>query len=289
MKVVVAKYSGVCFGVKRALDFLENAVSNGNNSNKKVFMLGPLIHNPRVIDDYAKRGIAVIETGTIPDNSIVVIRSHGITEEKEKKLLSQKEIEVIDTTCPFVKKIHRAVMEKALLGFAVVVLGDGDHSEVQGIISRITGDYLVVPPGDFSALSAFVQGHSKLFAVVQTTARPQNFDTLVEETKRLAGDKTFEYLNTVCDATYQRQNAAKTLAGEVDSMIVIGGRNSSNTTKLFNIIKEANHNSIWIESLEDISKEELNMLKNCDVVGITAGASTPDCQINELKSFLEAM
>ncbi len=288
-QIIIAKYAGVCFGVSRALELLENALGKGRDLNKNVFMLGPLIHNPRVIGEYEKMGVKITATHDNCDEGVVVIRSHGITLEEEKALYALENIVVEDTTCPFVKKIHRIVEQKSSLGFAVVVLGDKEHSEVQGIISRIKGDCLVVPPDDFSSLQPFVLKHDKILAVAQTTSQPAHFESLTREMESLCKNKECLFENTVCDATLQRQSAAKELAGRVDYMIVIGGKNSSNTSKLFSIVSAENKNSIWIESPADLDENICGDLKNKKTIGITAGASTPDIQIKELVSFLEKL
>ncbi len=291
--VIVAKYAGVCFGVKRALDLLENAVLEGQRRNIKVNMLGPLIHNPRVIEEYSVKGVEVIGCCEVRDHSIVVVRSHGITSDEEKFLVRRDGVEIVDTTCPFVKKIHRLVAEKSSEGFGIVILGDSEHSEVKGIISRICGPYIVVSPfftdDDTETLSHFMEDNEKVFAVAQTTSQPANFKMLVEKIRSMESSSEFDFRDTVCDATYQRQQAARDLASKVDSMVVIGGRNSSNTSKLFSVVTAVNENSFWIESVDDITAEIKDSMVESGTIGITAGASTPDSQIEELKNYLEGL
>ncbi len=290
--VFVARFSGICFGVKRAISLLDQACNR--NNDKKVFMLGPLIHNPRLIDDYRKKGVIVIDIDKVVDNSVVVVRSHGITKEESEYLFSLNNVKVIDTTCPFVKKIHDVVKIKSEEGFAVIVLGDEIHSEVTGITSRIEGEYFVVSPSDFDkpdclgeTLSSFIKNHHKLFVVAQTTSRSEIFEKLIKRLEHDSDVKELDYSNTVCDATLQRQNAALELAGSVDMMFVIGGKNSSNTSKLFSIVNSVNSNSFWIESVDEVD-EFLNIkIQNSDKIGVTAGASTPDSQIEEFLSFIK--
>jgi len=289
VKVKTAEKAGVCFGVQRALELLENAVQKGKEENKRVVMLGPLIHNPRLIESYAEIGVDVVSIESVQEECIVVIRSHGVTEEEEIYLRSLKNVEIIDTTCPFVKKIHNLVAKKSDEKYGVIVFGDELHSEVTGIISRIHADYedyLVIPPGNFEILDDFPENHEKIFLVAQTTQRNEIFLELKSLLERKMKGKLFEYKNTICDATMHRQEAAAALAKDVDAMIVIGGRNSSNTSKLFKIVSRINRNAFWVESMADFSMEEIEILRSFESVGITAGASTPDSQLDELKKFL---
>lgn len=291
-EVIVAEFSGICFGVKRAISLLDRACKE--DDNRKVSMLGPLIHNPRLIEDYKAKGVDVVNIDQVFDDSVVVVRSHGITKEEADYLLSLKDVEVVDTTCPFVKKIHDIVHMKSKDGYAIVVLGDEIHSEVTGITSRIDGDYFVVSPSYFDrpdclgeTLSSFIETHHKIFVVAQTTSRFEIFEKLICKLEQESSITDFAYKNTICDATLQRQNAASKLAGSVDVMIVIGGKNSSNTSKLFSIVKSINSNSFWIESVNDIDESVNSKIKNADKIAVTAGASTPDSQIEEFLDFVK--
>ncbi len=296
IKVLTAEYSGVCFGVRRALEILEESVCLSKAENKKVVMFGPLIHNPRVVESYLAQGVEVSDINGIKDNTIVVIRSHGIVSDDENVLKGKKNISIMDTTCPYVKRIHQLVMQRSLSGYAVIVMGDENHSEVKGITSRIKGDYIVVPAELNSAiemsLSKFVLSHKKIYLVAQTTSVPSNYEKLIKKIRNIVQeikDIHFEAARTVCKATLQRQDAAEELASRVDAVVVIGGKNSSNTSKLFSVVKKRNHNSFMVESPEDFSGEQISFLMKCKVVGITAGASTPDEQIKEMKIFLEKL
>ncbi len=294
-KVLIAKDSGFCFGVRRAQSLLDLAVKNGKEANKKVKMVGPLIHNPRLIKEYEKEGVEVVNVEGVEENSFAVIRSHGIEKLQEETIRKKKGVETINTTCPFVKRIYSLVEEKSKANFGVVVMGDAKHSEVHAVVSRIEGDFLVVSPKNFKEddeLFEFLNTHKKIFLVAQTTSRPDKFEEFVnflkeqEKSNKIA---EFVFENTVCDATFKRQNSAKQMAKEVDCVVVIGGFNSSNTSKLFNIIKDLKQNAFWVESPQNFSKKDLEILKNCKKVGITAGASTPDNQISELKEFIEKL
>jgi (E)-4-hydroxy-3-methyl-but-2-enyl pyrophosphate reductase len=296
VKVIAAQYSGICFGVRRALEILERSAKQGETERRTVSMLGPLIHNPRVVNKYGEKGVNVVSLKDVCFGSIVVIRSHGITEDVQNKLENIENISIMDTTCPYVKRIHQLVIAKSEEGFAVVVMGDASHSEVEGITSRIRGDFIVIPPErdkDIDAqLNEFIKKHRKIFVVAQTTSRPVNYDKFlnrIRKTCEKSDDVKFDFAKTVCTATLKRQDAAGELASRVDAIIVIGGSNSSNTAKLYSVVKERNPKSFMVESPSDFTVDQINVLEKCKLVGITAGASTPDDQIIEMREFLERL
>lgn len=293
MKITVADNSGVCFGVRRAFSLLEEAVANAEKDGLKVVMLGPLIHNPRVIAQYAEKGVEVVDTDSVKPDSCVVIRSHGITKEERSKLDGFSGITLVDTTCPYVQRIHQLVEKRSADGFAVLIMGDREHSEVRGITSKITGDFFVIHPSEFDSkseeLAGFIRAHDRIFAVAQTTSRPANYDFLLKKVRKTVATMPchrFIAAETICTATLKRQDSAGELAKKVASMVVIGGKNSSNTSKLFQVVSEKNKNSFWVESPEDFSASDIETLRSSESVGITAGASTPDEQIAEMRSFL---
>ncbi|HSW61566.1 MAG TPA: 4-hydroxy-3-methylbut-2-enyl diphosphate reductase [bacterium] len=294
--MIVAENSGVCFGVRRALDLLEESVKKAEREKRKAVMLGPLIHNPRVVEKYAVKGVEVRDIGNIPEGCIVVVRSHGITLDAETVLQKIQGLAIVDTTCPYVQRIHQLVEKKSSGGYAVIVLGDRDHSEVQGITSRIKGDFLVVSPSEisekWSEIEKFITYHKKIYCVAQTTSRPANYDNLLKKIRKSVEhkkDSVFESAQTICNATFSRQDSARELATRVDAMIVLGGKNSSNTMKLFQVVKEKNERSYMVESISDFADEEIAFLRKCSIIGLTAGASTPDDQILEMKIFLESL
>jgi len=294
MKVIVAEYSGVCFGVRRALDLLEESVEKATENGAKVVMLGPLIHNPRVVEGYSQKGVEVTDIASVPSIGVVVVRSHGITQQVEDALYKNKDLEVVDTTCPYVKRIHQLVEKKSSQGIAIVVMGDESHSEVEGITSRIKGPYLVISPDltreSVSGLETFLENHERVFVVAQTTSRPSSYDKLIAKIKKIVPDRRkVDVSQTICTATLKRQDSARELSSRVDAMIVVGGKNSSNTSKLYQGAISSNKNSFWVEKIEDFSDEDIAKLKNLSIVGITAGASTPDDQILEMKKFLESL
>lgn len=293
MKITVADNSGVCFGVRRAFSLLEEAVTDSKKSGIKVVMLGPLIHNPRVIKQYEEKGVFVADIESVPENSCVVIRSHGITRDERAKLDRFSGITLVDTTCPYVQRIHQLVEKRSNEGFAVLIMGDREHSEVRGITSKINGDFFVIHPTEFDSkndeLLSFISNHDKIFAVAQTTSRPANYEYLLKKARKAASaipGHRFLAAETICTATLKRQDSAGELAKKVASMVVIGGKNSSNTSKLFQVVSEKNKNSFWVESPADFTESDIEILKNSESIGITAGASTPDEQIDEMKSFL---
>ena len=296
MKITVADNSGVCFGVRRAFSLLEEAASDAKKNGMKVVMLGPLIHNPRVIKNYEEKGVFVTDIESVSENSCVVIRSHGITKEERAKLDSFSGITLVDTTCPYVQRIHQVVEKRSSEGFSILIMGDREHSEVRGITSKILSDFFVIHPSEFDSknedLVSFIKNHDKIFAVAQTTSRPANYEYLLKKVRKVVSTMPghrFLATETICTATLKRQDSANELAKKVDSMIVIGGRNSSNTSKLFQVVLEKNKDSFWVESPADFTASEIETLKKSESVGITAGASTPDDQIAEMKSFLESL
>ena len=296
LKVLVAENSGICFGVKRAFSLLEESTEEALKIGKRVVMLGPVIHNPRVINDYARRGVNVVDIASVPENSVVVVRSHGVTAKTEQILQSIENVKIIDTTCPYVQRIHKLVAKQSAEGCAILVMGDKNHSEVEGITSRISGDFFVIHPSEFEEkepeLRDFLINHKSVFAVAQTTSRPSNFEHLLKLSRGLVRDLPDHKVlssETICTATLKRQDSARELANRVDVMVVIGGKNSSNTSKLLQVVMEKNDRSIWVESIQDFTPEQLAWIKKAETVGITAGASTPDYQINEIKDFLERL
>ena len=296
LKVLVAENSGICFGVKRAFSLLEESTEEALKIGKRVVMLGPVIHNPRVINDYARRGVDVVDIASVPENSVVVVRSHGVTAKTEQILQSIENVKIIDTTCPYVQRIHKLVAKQSAEGCAILVMGDKNHSEVEGITSRISGDFFVIHPSEFEEkepeLRDFLINHKSVFAVAQTTSRPSNLEHLLKLSRGLVRDLPDHKVlssETICTATLKRQDSARELANRVDVMVVIGGKNSSNTSKLLQVVMEKNDRSIWVESIQDFTPEQLAGIKKAETVGITAGASTPDYQINEIKDFLERL
>ena len=275
MEVIVAKTAGFCFGVKRAVEQVYEQIEK---AERPVYTFGPIIHNEQVVEDLAQKGVRVIdaeeELETVRD-AIVIIRSHGVGKHIYD-LLERNGVTVVDATCPFVKKIHRIVQEQQAAGRRVIIVGNPDHPEVQGIRGWGDEGTLVVENAD-QIENLPVSTKDKLCVVAQTTFNYNKFQDLVEKFEKKGYD--ILVLNTICNATQERQVEAKRIASEVDAMIVIGGRNSSNTQKLYEICRKECKNTYFIQTLGDFNPECVNSVRS---VGITAGASTPNQIIEEV-------
>ncbi|CVI67254.1 4-hydroxy-3-methylbut-2-enyl diphosphate reductase [Clostridiales bacterium CHKCI001] len=278
MEVVVAKSAGFCFGVKRAVDRVYEEVEK--HSDQPIYTFGPIIHNEEVVCDLEEKGVQVIDSEEELkglEKGIVVIRSHGVSR-NIYELLNRPGIQVIDVTCPFVKKIHRIVDEQSKAGYRIVIIGNAKHPEVQGIIGWSNSEaFAVETDEDLDRLPFFEK--EKVCIVSQTTFNYKKFQYFVEKISKKGYD--INVLNTICNATHERQVEAKQIAGQVDGMIVIGGKHSSNTQKLFEICKKECYNTCYIQTVEDL---DLSWGESLKKVGITAGASTPNKIIEEVQT-----
>ena len=285
MEVKVAKTAGFCFGVQRAVDKVYELI---DSCQDRLFTLGPIIHNEEVVNDLEKKGVRVAseeELKTLPKGSTVVIRSHGVGK-KVYDQLKECGLSYVDVTCPFVLKIHRIVEKESKAGSHIVIIGDPDHPEVVGICGWCIGPYTVIRTKQ-DALD-FVPPEGKNVCIVsQTTFNYNKFKDLVEILRKKRYDNTvlniLNILNTICNATEERQKEAKSIAGEVDTMLVVGGRHSSNTQKLFEICKKECGNTYYIQTPVDLDSE---MFQCSSYVGITAGASTPKKIIEEVQEHV---
>ena len=285
MEVKVAKTAGFCFGVQRAVDTVYELI---DSCQDRLFTLGPIIHNEEVVNDLEKKGVRVAseeELKTLPKGSTVVIRSHGVGK-KVYDQLKECGLSYVDVTCPFVLKIHRIVEKESKAGSHIVIIGDPDHPEVVGICGWCIGSYTVIRTKQ-DALD-FVPPESKNVCIVsQTTFNYNKFKDLVEILREKRYDNTvlniLNILNTICNATEERQREAKSIAGEVDTMLVVGGRHSSNTQKLFEICKKECENTYYIQTPVDLDSD---MFQCSSYVGITAGASTPKKIIEEVQEHV---
>nr|WP_295305169.1 4-hydroxy-3-methylbut-2-enyl diphosphate reductase [uncultured Blautia sp.] len=285
MEVKVAKTAGFCFGVQRAVDKVYELIGSCPD---KLFTLGPIIHNEEVVGDLEKKGVQVAseeELGSLPEGSTVVIRSHGVGKEVYDQL-KEYGLSYVDVTCPFVLKIHRIVEKESKAGSHIVIIGDPDHPEVVGICGWCMGPYTVIRT-EQDALD-FVPPEGKNVCIVsQTTFNYNKFKDLVEILRKKRYDNTvlniLNILNTICNATEERQREAKSIAGEVDTMLVVGGRHSSNTQKLFEICKKECENTYYIQTPVDLDSD---MFQCSSYVGITAGASTPKKIIEEVQEHV---
>ena len=285
MEVTVAKSAGFCFGVKRAVDTVYREIESGE---KPVYTFGPIIHNEQVVEDLENRGVQVIHSEDELEGlsgGTVVIRSHGVSRDVCEKI-EARGMKIVDATCPFVKKIHRIVDEEGRKGRHVVIIGSADHPEVQGIMGWASGPVTVVHTAEEA--ESFVPENGKPISIVaQTTFNYNKFKELVEILCKKRYDNNvlniLNILNTICNATEERQREAKNIAGEVDTMLVVGGRHSSNTQKLFEICKEECGNTYYIQTPVDLDSE---MFQCSSCVGITAGASTPKKIIEEVQEHV---
>jgi 4-hydroxy-3-methylbut-2-enyl diphosphate reductase len=284
MNVKVAKTAGFCFGVERAVNKVYELIEQGKGP---IYTLGPIIHNESVVSDLEEKGVQVIEEKDLDSlkSGIVVIRSHGVGRAVYDKLETLG-ISYVDVTCPFVLKIHRIVQKESSAGSHIIIIGDKNHPEVQGICGWCQGACTVVK--DSREAENFIPlQNQKICIVSQTTFNYNKFKELVEIFAEKRYDNNvlniLNILNTICNATEERQKEAQTVAGEVDTMLVVGGRHSSNTQKLFEICKKECGNTYYIQSPVDLDSE---MFQNSRYVGITAGASTPKKIIEEVQEHV---
>ena len=281
-KVTVAKSAGFCFGVERAVDQVYEQIEAVKNKKASgpIYTYGPIIHNEEVVRDLSDKGVMVLETEeelrALPRNQgTVIIRSHGVSRHVYE-ILKERNVAVVDATCPFVKKIHRIVSEHSGAGDAVVIIGSPDHPEVEGI--RGWGNEYTTVVKDGAGVDNYVLPQGKKLCIVsQTTFNYNKFKELVE----IISEKGYNIIirNTICNATEERQTEAREIAKRVDAMIVVGGSSSSNTRKLYEICKNECKDTYYIQTLNDL---DMTSLGKADCIGITAGASTPNNIIQEV-------
>lgn len=277
--VVLAKSAGFCFGVKRAVDMVYEQAGN-----KDVYTFGPIIHNEEVVKDLESKGVKVIESiEQIEDihDGIVIIRSHGVSKNVYDKIHKQG-VQIIDATCPFVLKIHKIVKEESAKGKQIVIIGNENHPEVEGIKGWSKTPTIVIDTPQKANELVLPKGTS-VCIVSQTTFNYKKFQELVEIILKKGYNTTIS--NTICNATEERQTEARDIAKQVDAMIVVGGSSSSNTRKLYEICKNECENTFYIQTLSDLDLSKLGM---ADCIGITAGASTPNNIIEEVYTNVRA-
>jgi len=276
MKVVLAKQAGFCFGVKRATQMAFEAAGK----DQKTYTLGPIIHSPQVVGKLENLGIHVLHSLDGIESGTIIIRSHGV-ELKEITEAQQKNLDIVDATCPFVKKAQEHVKSLSEAGYGVVVVGDADHPEVQGIVSYGGKKVFVVASGeDVKQLPKM----NKIGVVAQTTQSFENLKNVVGECLMRGGE--IRVYNTICDATAVRQEEAKELACHVDCMLVVGGFNSANTRRLLEVCTELQPRTYHIETAEEINPV---WFEGAERVGVTAGASTPKWIIDEVMNKIEEL
>ena len=278
MEVVLAKSSGFCFGVKRAVDRVYEQLAE----NKKIYTYGPIVHNDDVVADLEEKGVKVLNTKeelTELTEGSVVIRAHGVPKEIYE-IMEQKNIECIDATCPFVKRIHKIVEKESAEGRRIIVIGNAKHPEVEGIRGWCKTPATVIESRE-EALQFNGSKDDKYCVVSQTTSNYKKFQELVEIFQKKGYD--IIVANTICSATEERQKEASELAAKADVMIVIGGTHSSNTRKLYELCKSECENTYYIQTLADL---QLELPNSVELVGITAGASTPNKIIEEVQNYV---
>ena len=294
MEIKVAKTAGFCYGVQRAVDTVYNAVEESKNENKadkagRIYTYGPIVHNDIVVNDLRNKGVGIIEDedslrrmlddGSL-QNSTIIIRAHGVGKNIYDLINSSKDnIKLLDATCPYVKKIHELVRDAYQKGERIVITGSRSHPEVIGILGQINNDAITVENIN-EAEAVILPENEPVCLVSQTTFNLEKFEDIVAIFQKKRYD--IRVLNTICNATKQRQIEARSLAKESDIMIVIGGKNSSNTAKLYDICKSECKNTYYVQSKEDLSIEADSV--RC--VGITAGASTPKTIIEEVLNYV---
>ena len=276
MKVILAKQAGFCFGVKRATQLAFEAAGK----DQKTYTLGPIIHSPQVVGKLENLGIRVLDSLDGLEQGTIIIRSHGV-ELKEINEAQQKNLNIVDATCPFVKKAQEHVKGLSDAGYSVVVVGDADHPEVQGIVSYGGEKVFVVASGDDVKKLPKMK---KIGVVAQTTQSFENLKNVVCECLQRGGE--IRVYNTICDATAVRQEEAKELAEQVDCMLVIGGFNSANTRRLLEVCTELQPRTYHIETAEEIDP---SWFEGAELVGVTAGASTPKWIIDEVMNKIEEL
>lgn len=272
-KVILAKSAGFCFGVKRAVDMVYNRFDKEN-----VYTYGPIIHNAFVVKDIEEHGVKVINDSSEiidPGTATVITRSHGISYATEDKLKSTG-ANIVDATCPFVLKIHKIVENESKKGSQIVIIGNENHPEVEGIKGWASGPVYVVDTKE-KAEQIKLDRDKNIVIVSQTTFNYKKFQDLVEILSKKGYNISIR--NTICNATEERQTEARQIASQVDSMIVIGDSSSSNTRKLYEICLNECPNTFYIQTIKDL---ELSKLSSSDYIGITAGASTPQNIIEEV-------
>ncbi|HVG33883.1 MAG TPA: 4-hydroxy-3-methylbut-2-enyl diphosphate reductase [Pyrinomonadaceae bacterium] len=278
MEVLLAEEFGFCFGVERAVDMVEEAVTDGGT----IRSLGALIHNAQEMERLETKGVTTINSPAEADaETVAVIRAHGVTPQVQREL-EERAARVIDATCPFVTRVQHLAERAARDGRDVVVAGNPDHPEMIGVVGYAPDNTYVVR--DATEVAQLPLLHAPL-VVSQTTIKLQTFLEVAEAVRERA-DAEPQIVNTICSATRDRQDAARALAGEVDAFYVIGGRHSSNSVKLLAVCKEQCEKSFLIETPAEINPQDLEGIRR---VGVTAGASTPNWLIDQVVERLRAI
>jgi len=274
MKIITAEYSGFCFGVKRAIQIATETAEN----NKKAATLGPIIHNPQMVAYLEEKGIKAIDKIDDISDQTIIIRSHGITADNYKKL-KERNLNIVDATCPFVKKAQEYAQKLTEEGYQLYILGEKNHPEVEALLSYIEDSAVVVANPELDFVKP-IKG--KVAVIAQTTQSEEKFEKLCSVLMRYSEE--LHIVKTICNATILRQEATRNLAQKVDIMIVIGGKNSANTTRLAEIARGEGCRTYHIETEKELDGDWFD---GVEYVGITAGASTPKWIINSVNNAIE--
>jgi 4-hydroxy-3-methylbut-2-enyl diphosphate reductase len=284
--ILIAEHSGFCYGVKMAVD---KAFELADTSERPVYVLGELIHNPQVIGKLAQQNVTTVRSAEeIPAGSACLIRTHGVAPEQIEQAKSNGTV-VSDATCPDVRRVQERAMDLAREGYTVLVVGKEEHPEIVGIMAHtrtIPQARIVAVNAPQDVLPALEHlPKARIGVVSQTTQKEDNFFAVVAEAAKIA--RELKVFNTICSATFKRQVAAEKLAHEVDLMVVIGGKNSSNTTHLAEVCREVGTPAIHVETAEALTNHPA--LQEAMTIGVTAGASTPDWLVDEVIQYLKSL
>ena len=275
MKVMVAEKYGFCAGVRNAISTAEKVLSEKG----QVYSLGPIIHNPGVVERLAKKGLVTVDdVEQVPAGATVLIRSHGAASE-EIAHLKRKNVDIVDATCVLVKRMQQIAMQMEGQGYKVVIVGDQNHPEVRAVVGCTSGAVVVGNESDISTI-----GSGRLGIVCQTTQSPEFFGQMLSAIAR-AGFDEMKVINTLCKEAIKRQQAAVELCRKVDIMFVLGGRESANTRKLAELCKKYNNKTFHLQNWDEFDRK---LVFGCQTAGVTAGASTPQWIIDDFVKNLEA-
>jgi 4-hydroxy-3-methylbut-2-enyl diphosphate reductase len=281
-RIKIADTAGFCFGVKRAVKLAHEAPEK--YPDRQISTLGPIIHNPQVVNQLSALGVKPTDLNRAPDPGVVIIRSHGITRELAQELKQRPDLTLVDATCPFIRRAQEIVAEMSDAGYQVIIIGEPDHPEVAGLISY--GDpqntRVVTAIADIPAEFFTSRRPARIALLAQTTQSQQLYNEIASSLLTIKGE--LRCFNTICTATSNRQSEALQLAKECDCMLIIGGRNSANTNRLYELSQERQPDSYHIETLDELQPE---WFTGKQTIGISAGASTPQWLIDEVVERLK--
>jgi small subunit ribosomal protein S1 len=269
LKVRIAEQAGYCYGVERALRLTSEAAER---ERKPIFTLGPIIHNPQVVEEFEAKGVRQAASVDDVDEGTIIVRTHGVGPDIIERARS-KGLSTVDATCPFVAKAQQRAAELVRDGYNLVIIGEKEHPEVVGILAHARGKATVVEKAE----DAYKIRRARVGVVVQTTQSVENLRQVVGVLTAAAAE--IKIFNTICNATTKRQESAKKLAEEVEMMIVVGGKNSANTSRLYKICRDTGTATYHIETARELDPA---WVKHAEVVGVTAGASTPEWLLHEV-------